>query len=764
MPYIVWFVLLMLLAEVGSASVTSPVLLDGQAEQVNVAPYLGIFEDPSGQLGIRELATPDYTNQFTPNTQETAYFGYSHSNWWVRFNLAISSQATWYLVLDQPLVGDVELFALPVNGKVMDNTQPLFSRLASYRTPVWRLNLPPGETFSFYLKANNGQSIVRLPLKLMTSDAFVSHSTGDYMFFMLVFAGLWVLVVYNLFLLFFLKEMSYLSLVLFISVMQIQLYRDSNLFPPLVFLNNPNSWFFSASVIVILALAFHYWRFINQNANVALERLLKWLQRGMIVLFPIVGLIPDSPQWINLGLLVLLPVLLVMFTQTVMMGHRLTSSTYLAVLTFVCSMGFYAVARTGWIPEYVDSSTYVGHVGTLFAILLLSINQADRSRLLREQAERAEAASQAKDAFLTTISHELRTPMHAILGIGELLKRMANSSEQRDYLHKLETTSRHMLGVVNDILDLAQLGNDSLLKQEAKPFCLDTLLLELEEMFSVSAAQKNLSLSVHPLTQPCPTLLGDAKRLKQVLVNLLGNAIKYTDEGQVSLRCMLTEVIEKPMMTVCFEVVDTGIGVPVEQQAYLFQPFYQVDNSRARQRGGSGLGLAISHKLVAGLGGKLNFVSTLSEGSRFFFTLMLPIATLEPAPAELVALPSLQGIRILLVDDDEINCLLGKTLLEAKGWNVRVAGSGQEALHQMRQHAFDQVLMDVSMPGMDGYETTRRIRADKHYQHLIPIIGLTAHAIAGERERCLAAGMDDYLSKPFDIDDLVSVVQRFTNR
>ena len=167
---------------------------------------------------------------------------------------------------------------------------------------------------------------------------------------------------------------------------------------------------------------------------------------------------------------------------------------------------------------------------------------------------------------------------------------------------------------------------------------------------------------------------------------------------------------------------------------------------------------------MAGLGGKLNFVSTLGEGSRFFFTLMLPIATLEPAPAELVALPSLQGIRILLVDDDEINCLLGKTLLEAEGWNVRVAGSGQEALHQMRQHAFDQVLMDVSMPGMDGYETTRRIRADKHYQHLIPIIGLTAHAIAGERERCLAAGMDDYLSKPFDIDDLVSVVQRSTNR
>ncbi|MEZ5451521.1 MAG: ATP-binding protein [Thiothrix sp.] len=749
-----------------SASVLYPE--QQSAEIIDLPPYLHVLEDPAQQLSITEISAPGQAQLFAVNTREALNFGYTRSNWWLRFDVNIQSGKTWYLEVDQPVGGDIELFILPKNKDISrDNAAPpLFKRLEDYRTPAWRLNLPPGETFSVYLQANNGQAILRLPLRLMTADAFITHGNRQYLFFMLVFAGLSVLGVYNLSLLFSLRESSYLSLVIFIAGMQIIFFRDSNLFPASAFLSDTRTWYYPTFILLTMAAAFNYWRSLNTNGNAKLEILLKWLQRGTLIIAPVAHLTPNIVQLACLLLLSVNPVLLLFITQTALGGHRLTRSTYWAGTSAGLALSIYVLPHSGWSVLPV-SSVYIGQAGFLLAILLLSINQADRSRLLREQAENERAANQAKDEFLTTMSHELRTPLNIVTGIGELLRQTPLSAQQQDYLGKQEKATRHLLHLVDELLDLSRMQGEPPEPVNA-PFRLSELLAELEQLFNVQAAQKGLDLQIDANRCPQAILLGDAKRLQQVLINLLGNAVKYTDTGRVTLTVAPLDTVNGQNLSLRFEVADTGIGIPADKQPHLFKPFYQVNSSRNRQYGGSGLGLAISHKLVSCMGGELKLHSSPGTGSRFFFTQDFPLqqADMPAGRGDTQADPppenTLRGIRILLVDDDEINRFVGKKLLASRGAEILLAEGGSQAIRQVTQKTPDVVLMDISMPGIDGYETTRRIRAaDPRFRNL-PIIALTAHAIDGERERCLAAGMNDLVTKPFALDTLVACIAAHT--
>ncbi len=381
--------------------------------------------------------------------------------------------------------------------------------------------------------------------------------------------------------------------------------------------------------------------------------------------------------------------------------------------------------------------------------------------------EAAEAANRTKSEFLANMSHEIRTPMNGIIGMTELALGTTTTPEQREYLGMVKSSADSLLSVINDILDFSKIEAGKL-DIESVDFSLRNALGEVTSTLRVRAQQKGLKFACHiPLELP-DALIGDPSRLRQIMINLLGNALKFTAKGEVTVRvAMEAETTDQAVFH--FRVSDTGIGIPQEKQKLIFEAFTQSDSSTTREYGGTGLGLSISSRLVALMGGTIWVESQPDEGSTFHFKLRFG---LQKSPASALLVPDLPApaqvptndqrrFRILLAEDNPINQKVAVRFLQKKGHIVVLADTGKKALDGWRKQTFDIILMDVQMPEMDGFEATARIREhEKSAGNHIPIIAMTAHAMVGDRERCLAAGMDDYASKPIDAKDLFAAIQR----
>jgi PAS domain S-box-containing protein len=383
---------------------------------------------------------------------------------------------------------------------------------------------------------------------------------------------------------------------------------------------------------------------------------------------------------------------------------------------------------------------------------------------LREATHRAEQASRAKSEFLANMSHEIRTPMNAVIGLSFLMGKTSMNDEQSDLLAKIKLASKSLLLVLNNVLDLSKIEAGELIV-ERRAFDLASLLAELPEVLAVQARAKGIGFAIDIAGDLPAVLEGDATRLNQILTNLLSNAIKFTERGGVGLRVRQVAATASHV-TLGFAVHDTGIGIASDVQKQLFAPFAQADASITRRFGGTGLGLSIVKRLVKLMGGEVHLDSTLGAGSEFSVTLDFPLASLEALdrPETDSTEPgkfALPGVRVLLVDDSDINLEVTRRILEAEGAQVRIASNGQQAvdLLEAEPDAVDVVLMDVQMPVLDGYDATRRIRTDLHLESL-PIIALTAGALSSERQRSSEAGMDDYIVKPFDAQQLMRSVLR----
>ncbi|MCB1916605.1 MAG: response regulator [Rhodocyclaceae bacterium] len=372
-------------------------------------------------------------------------------------------------------------------------------------------------------------------------------------------------------------------------------------------------------------------------------------------------------------------------------------------------------------------------------------------RQLIEARDAAEEATRAKGLFVANMSHEIRTPLNAVLGFCHLAERTRLDEKQRNYLRNIRKATDSLLAIINNILDFSKLDAGKL-ELEQVDFGLRALVVDVVEMFSVIADKQGLGLS-HAIAPAVPDRVrGDPQHLKQILINLIGNALKFTDEGEVRLSVLL-ESAAPDVVCLLFEVSDTGIGIDDAIIPELFQSFTQADSSTTRRFGGTGLGLAICRNLVALMGGRIGVRSRSGEGSVFWFTVCFGLAgdgAMATAGEEPVAGEvSFARARVLVVEDNLINQRIMRELLTESGLAVSIAGDGAEALQVLETQSFDLVLMDLQMPRMDGYQATAKIR-ERHDRLSLPIIAMTAHGRDEDREKCLSAGMNDHLSKPVD--------------
>lgn len=764
-----------------------PVVIETPHSVVKLAPYSLVFEDPSHSLTIDDIIQPEYQIQFQPHPGGLE-FGYTDASVWIAFVIDNRQQSEDEFVLDiaYPLLDDITLYEpgydtdgnrLRWVSRTLGDERPYGERSLKLRTFAFKLNLPPGQVRTYFVRVATTSSL-SVPLTLYSEDAYYEF-LHDHQTFIGIFYGIcFGLLAYNLFLYLSLREKTYL---LYLGVVISNVYTAScfdgfnyRLLPDYVYWQSVAIY---ADICLTMWFSHHFTRVYleTRSALPRFDRVLQVLAKIVMLELVLILLMPGKLMSILVLLTIAVSVISILTAATLRLRSgflpaRLFLLAWIVMLTPI----FIGVLNALHVLSFHAITPYIHKLGVAGEMIILSLALGARINLLKQaeaeakqQVQRVEMEAKAKSEFLAKMSHEIRTPMNGVLGMAELLKETPLRNDQSNYVRTIYNSGQALLAIINDILDFSKIESGHLVLESVE-FDLAELVDDSVSVFSLRSREQNVPLQASIDSLVPVRVKGDPTRLRQVLINLLGNAFKFTERGEVRLQVTL-EAQDDIWNRVRFAITDSGIGISPDQQARLFRSFSQADASTTRKYGGTGLGLAICKELVEHMGGEIGVDSRLGHGSTFWFTVVLESVVKQPvarrSDAAEMAHPdaNLGQLRVLVVEDNNVNQLVILGMLKRLGIMPDIASNGLEGVEQVKAAAqpYDVILMDCEMPLMDGYTATERIREyEQGSGHRTSIIALTAHAMSEHLARSQAVGMDEHVAKPVSLEVLRDVLER----
>lgn len=772
------------------SSLAAAVEFDEHTRYITLGPLMQVFEDVRGDATIEEVSSAALDASFRANGKPVLNAGYSRSVFWLRVDLLYrplgpGASPPWLLELAYPPLDHLDLYLPDGAGgyrlaQRTGDALPFASRQIKQNNFLFALDLPPNQMQRIYLRVQS-QGSMQMPLGLWSGRAFIEEQPTRIYVLGIIYGVLLVMLVYNLFIFLSVRDTSYLYYILYIA--SFGLYQVSVNGAGVQYFWPDNPWWANAATpFLIGSAALFGCQFARSFLHTAEHSL--WIDRALRVLMAIGALVMVLALTVSYAIsLRVATYLALLFTVVIFTagirawwrGMRVARYFIFAWSAFLVGGVINTLMVLGYLP-YSFLTMYASQFGSALEVGLLSLALADRinamkeerTRILQQAGQELELlnreladSNRLKDEFLATVTHELRTPMNGVIGSLELMQTVKLDVELEQYQKTAASSARDMMRMVNDILALTELQAGKLYPRR-EPFSLRGLFDGLRVQYFQHAADKGLGFELLLADDLPDTLEGDAAKLAQALGYLLDNAIKFTARGSVRLRVSAAGGLTGSL-PLRIEVIDSGIGFNAPADGSLYQQFKQLDGSMTRQYGGLGIGLAICRQLVELLGGNLQHHSVPGQGSTFTVDLHLnlPAQVRDAAPA--VRRPGGVPCRhpeqctVLIVEDNAINQLVTRGMLLKLGYRVRTADNGAEALQRLHDESMDAVLLDCQMPVMDGFATCRALRQLPGCADL-PVLAITAHSHSGDRERCLAAGMSDYMAKPVKFLELQTLL------
>ncbi|OUS25756.1 hypothetical protein A9Q99_20065 [Gammaproteobacteria bacterium 45_16_T64] len=775
-------------------SSAADIVINSGSSNIDLTSKIEYLEDHNKNITITHLLANSTPYHFSQSTQASLNFGYTKSAYWLRWKVTYDVKETrdWFLTIADPLLDHADVYVVKPNGTIVvkqaGQLVPQSKREIKGRSPIFRLEGKPKTTDTIYLRVASGDPL-QLSLSFLSSLALIDKTftntalVGSYYGIMLV------MLLYNLFIFSTLREKSYLFYCIYLGcLIPAQMSFDGLsyqiLWPESTWWSNRSAVFFSGAV----ALAGTQFARVFLNTRLytpLLDKLLLIHQIAAALVIPCSLTYPyEIAATGGVGIAVSFAV---MMLSTAIIGYlqNLPNAKYfmIAWLTFTAGILIRALTATGQL-EVNSFTLYSAQFGTALETVLLSFALADRiNRMQRDKREAQLLAAQAleqsntdlkasnkvKDEFLATISHELRTPMNGIQGMLDLIKSTPLSTKQQEYVKYANISTHEMLSHINVLLCFSE-AQSKRLSIKSTPFQLMPMLDELADTYERLCSQKFLEFHFRKGEHLPNAVYGDPSQLRAILNNLLDNATKFTEAGYVEFCVSVDKQHDADQLGLRFDISDTGPGITASAKERLFQPFCQADSSHSRRHGGLGIGLALSSELAELMGGNIQFRESHPKGSNFSLSLTFTQAeeTLFHHPMlrnqEKLKSERKQKSTILIVEDNKVNQTLLKAILTKRDFSTLTASNGEEALRVLTSNPVDLILMDCQMPVMDGFETTRIIRERHATYGYPPIIAVTANALSEDREKCINAGMNEYLTKPIDRYKLYKAIDDWLGR